>query len=123
MKSPTVTYFEHYPHYMGTSNSKATMRIEDLVLLSLLARDDMDIFQEFCDHLAAENDNSLYAIEDLFDMYSLRQITNALIKKGYFIGEWEEGSFFVAFKGNERKAKIELALHEARISSESGEYD
>lgn len=153
MNSPTVTYFEHYPHYaMGTMNTQFTMTIEEFVLLvlmrleskalyeaaakmskgtkkaAMMSREAYDILEVFDDLIEARiqetSSKTAYATLETFETYkTVNGFINALAKKGYIVAEWEEGSFYFALNGFERVAKKELALMEAKIELDMGELD
>ena len=127
----TVTYFEHYPHYMGTKNAtvKFTQKqFDELIALAKVAIkankadadfdiEDAEIFNVI-EAIEKKEKVTLYALADalvnFFD--SPRRpstITTALKKKGVWSGEWEEGSFAFSNKGA-AAAKKAVAKIEAK---------
>ena len=115
----SVTYFEHYPHYMGTMNvtikftNKQFNKVIELAKTVIKARnkplgaDDVayDALSAYLGKICKEQDVEEYAlIESLIDSteHSPRRpssIVNKLKKKGVWSGEWEEGSYAFSNKG------------------------
>ena len=129
-----ITYFEHYPHYMGTMN--ATIKFTDkqfskVIELAKAAIKESKVvpdgesdaaiaLEEFTNAIAEKQGMQIYALEEaLVDYFDSPRrpasITNALKKKGVWSGEWEEGSFAFSNKGV-RAAKKAVAKIEAKLA-------
>lgn len=115
-----VTYFEHYPHMEGTINRTIKLDAVTFSMLITLAKD----------YLKKKNDDAgelLYVlIKDCGQQYALdnafiddkkrpKAIIKALQKRGYWIDQWEEGSFYFALPGFEHKAKKKLIKLEEKL--------
>lgn len=125
----TITYFEYYPHYMGTMSSTIELDEDQMESLLVLATDlsvnpDSDDayekIDEAVDAIADENGCTLYALVDaLTGNWENAKDRPAKIvkklegKKGVFAGDWEEGSFAFSVKG-EKAAKKAVAKIEAK---------
>lgn len=136
-----VTYFEYYPHYMGTTTAKVQMDVMTFLFAQHAAVDSMRAAEtwredvknkkaaEFDFDVLLENieDNvskkTLYAFSNLLtnDAYvpnkvqaGANRVLADLVAKGFFVGQWEEGSYYVAIEGFEKKAATALAMLEAQ---------
>lgn len=138
-----ITYLEHYPHYMGTMNSTATIAEEDLVLLATLVADDSEEAKEVLHEMNGEFDADGEGILNVkqgnpcaFEILlkgdygqtpqraanHWKQVWKALRTKGYWVGQWEEGSYGLAAPGYERKAIAAIAHLEAEIAEDTFDW-
>jgi hypothetical protein len=120
-----VTYFEYYPHYLGTMSSRVTMSDIALGALFLVQQEQADdMFNSICEELEKECSCTLYFLSSAItnDGMSDRKKDNArfakrvyqsLTDKGFFVGEVEEGSYYFALAGSETKARAALFNIEA----------
>jgi len=117
-----ITYFEYYPHYMGTMTATVQFTEKQFDKMLELAKgaikehkdgdgDDRPAYQKLDDFVTAiEKDKkvTVYALTEALLNYfgSPRRpssIKAAIKKKGVWAGEWEEGSH--AFATTKKKAQ------------------
>ncbi len=128
---PQVTYFEHYPHYMGTKNATLTFTQKQFDNMLVLAKaaikedknsdtDDAYIaLEDYIKPFEEKAGDTAYALTDALLNYfnSPRRpaaINTALNKKGVWSGEWEEGSHAFSNKGA-KTARAAVAKIEAQM--------
>jgi hypothetical protein len=112
----TITYAEHYPHYMGDMNASFTMTEAEFTSLKSkfgqgkLSDDDYDALRICTDARAGK---TVYAFDNLL-INSFKKIMKALNTTGTWSGEWEEGSFALSVHG--------LSAAKAAISKIEAQY-
>lgn len=115
-KEQIVTYYEYYPHYMGTLSCDTTMTMAEFEQFIGFAEkecdDEIDQIQQ-C--LEARAGKPIYAMGSLFDSMSPRKLLKTLKKKGVVGSLWEEGSFAFSIKGL-KAAKQEVVKMECEIA-------
>ena len=135
----SVTYFEHYPHYMGTLNAEikfTNKEWEKLITLSKAAiKEDKDLkggegeayeaFDTFKDEMEKKSGDTVYALDvALLDYYNSPRrpstIANAINKKGVWSSMWEEGSH--AFGTTAKKAHKAVGEIEAKVAMDDFDY-
>jgi hypothetical protein len=117
-KDNELLYLEHYPHWCaGTSNSTTKINVEFLTLLSIV---DDDLRSECTDLVDGTN----YAMFDLFGEYGykLEDILKSLKRNGFWVGEWEEGSFAICLPDFKSEAITAIALQEAQINAKDFDF-
>jgi hypothetical protein len=135
-----LTYIEYYPHYMGTLRTTAQIALEDFILLTEIeaANEGDDEPLDFYSDEALKNikrnnklgpyafdsfiSNDCEATGDPVKMRAhVRKILKHLSTKGYWAGQWEEGSFAIALPNKTKEAAAAIARIEAQI--EEDEFD
>lgn len=138
MNEPTVVYYEYYPHYMGTLTRRREMPASDLINIAsyvLSGADDedemFDTIEEFDDYVAELNgkEKGTFAFSNaLIDQYAnegvkqAKAMMTALKTKGFWVGEWEEGTHYIALKEQETAAEAALRKIECEHFEESEEW-
>ena len=112
----TITYYEYYPHYMGTMSATIKFteaQFNEMINLAKNAikankadEDDTEYerLDNFIETIAKKQKEKVFAMTDALLNYfdSPRRpsaIVNALKKKGVWSDQWEEGSFAFSNKG------------------------
>jgi len=117
----TAYYFEHYPHYMGTKNSKFATDINTI--------DEMhDLYLDQKKRQLGDDEESWYGrLEEIGDSYAFGeviqnwpQIRKQLETKGIWADQWEEGSHGISMDGMKDAAQ-QVAQIEAQIKAD--EFD
>lgn len=131
-----IVYFEHYPHYAaGTIDTKVEITDENFALLLALVESDSEEGQDLVesegngteDFFVTKPKRGPYAFEAAVFDYGdgpqrVKEILRAFKSKGYWAGEWEEGSFAFALEGFEEDAINALARIEARVARNSFDF-
>ena len=111
-----ITYYEYYPHYMGTKSAVLKFteaQFDKIVKLAKAtikenkngdADDSYEELENFVEGIAKKQKETVYAFMEAVLNYfdSPRRpstIANALKKKGVWSDQWEEGSFAFSNKG------------------------
>ena len=137
-KQITLTYFEHYPHYMGTMDTKMSIDLDSMILASVVlgTKDEDDhenIYEDISDGHNGLGDGSAYALATAIrgdnwpitaagQKKHLDRVLKALATKGYWADMWEEGSHALAMPGKEKQAIHALALIEAQIEEDAFDF-
>jgi len=115
----TAYYFEHYPHYMGTKNSKFATDINSIDEIH-----DLYLAQK---KIGFEDDGWYDKVQDIGDNYAFGDviqnwpsIRRQLETKGVWADQWEEGSHGISMDSM-RDAAQEVAQIEAKIKAD--EFD
>jgi len=131
----TITYYEYYPHYMGTMDAIVEMTESEFDNLIALAEnvdatdhnddDALEALEEACETAADKADVKCYAFIDAFTGYwnDERGVPAAIVKKlakkkGTWSGEWEEGSFAFSVKGAEAARKAVAKIEAGHLEDE-----
>ena len=134
----SVTYYEHYPHYMGTLNAEVTFTNKEWKKLITLSKaaikedkalgggsgDAADAFEDFKDEMEKKCGSTLYALDNaILNCYDSPRrpstVANAIKKKGVWSAQWEEGSH--AFATTAKKARKAVGKIEAKVAED--EFD
>ena len=130
-----ITYYEYYPHYMGTTSATIEFtkaQFDKIVSLAKAAikedkngdaDDNYEELEEFVETIAKKQKEKTFAfMEALLNCFDSPRrpstIVNALKKKGVWADQWEEGSFAFSNKGKKaakeavRKIEAEHCLDE-----------
>jgi virulence-associated protein VapD len=117
---------------MGTKTAKVQMEVETLLLAQHAIVNGMreeestatyELFEAIQDGLEEEFGCTLYAFNNVVvnnedDTEKLQQsadkVLRSLARKGFFVGQWEEGSYYLALKGFEKLAAVAQARLEAK---------
>ena len=112
----TITYYEYYPHYMGTMSATIKFTEAQFKKMIKLAKEAIkadkdgeddtkyEELDDFIEKIAGKQKEKQFALITALTNYfdSPRRpssITNALKKKGVWSDEWEEGSHAFSTKG------------------------
>lgn len=130
-----LTYIEHYPHYMGTRNTKAQIELQDFVLLVLLGKEDEYEVDDGADEVLKNVKGSgPYAFTALLTndhiargnkakmAAHLRRILKSFEKNGFYAAQWEEGSHAISLEGFEKKAMSAVARIEAQLAEDEFDF-
>jgi hypothetical protein len=136
-----ITYFEHYPHYMGTINSTAKITDENFALLLTLVADEGEEARDLIENEFEENylefllsrpQRGVYALAAALEDHDtsasgsctkrVKQILRAFATKGYWVGYWEEGTHAFALPGYEKEAINAIAKLEAKIAEDTFDF-
>lgn len=127
-----ITYYEYYPHYMGTTTATVSFTRNQFDELLDLAK---VIIKNHKDGNDEGEDEAQYKLDQIIDEIEKKQgveifalgeallnyfdsprrpstIASAIKKKGVWVGEWEEGSF--AFATTKKKAVDAVRQIEAK---------
>ena len=125
-----IYYFEHYPHYMGTTNAEIGMTDEQFDKLTELAAasrnneldDNYERMEEYAESIVGGV--TVYALVDAFynfgDAKRPKQIAKKLAKKGVCADMWEEGSYALSNKSMKAARK---AVGKIEAKQVEGEFD
>ena len=115
-------YYEHYPHYMGTKNSKFAVNISDVDELH-------DLYLDQKKRELGDDEEPWYMIVSSWDNYAFGEIIQewpavrkALETKGFWAGQWEEGSHAISMDSM-RDAANEVGKIEAQIKADEFDDD
>jgi hypothetical protein len=142
-----LTFFCHYPHRMGTIKTEHTFD-ESMLHLAMACVPVCDAADETVDlemqeiiideielsKVPGKGRRPMYAFDNMLDddgsAYTVaqlrnqrRKILNSLDSKGFFVGEWEEGSYVLYVQGKKRPAMAALWQHEGKIQAEMAMND
>jgi hypothetical protein len=146
-----VTYHEYYPHMEGTLTCNYKFDVMHLLLLLQLASeltwggahgttlmdDDTSIaLEDLCSEeclagigIGGKQYAFFEALTNQFEQDSInnpgkyqRKVLNALKRKGWFYGTWEEGSYYFALPGFEKPAAEKMRIAEAKML-DIGDFD
>jgi hypothetical protein len=123
----TAYYFEHYPHYMGTKNSKFATKINTIDEIHDVYLSEKDL--GYSDKTWYESLDALghsYAFADIIREWPA--IRKELETKGVWAGQWEEGSHAISMEsmndaGEEvRKIEAQVAIDTGDWGDDDGDY-
>ena len=121
-RTTTAHYFEHYPHYMGTMNSKFEFDIEEVdeihdLMTGQENRELADDEQDWYDKMDEVLEHN-YAFGEILREWP--EIRKALENKGEWADTWEKGSHGISMTCM-RDAATQVGLIEARVSQDEFE--
>lgn len=133
-----LTYLEYYPHYLGTITREIEIPAEWVIdLFEGLKANNRDpdeeltgeMIEDVQDALEEKLGDPLYAFGNIFyrDTYpnptfNYKKVMGELNEKGYWAGEWEEGSHALALPGKRKDALNALARIEAELTEDNFEF-
>ena len=113
-------YFEHYPHYMGTKNSKFATNINSIDEIHDLYLTEKDLgYQDKTWYDLLDGLGHSYAFADIIREWPV--IRKALETKGVWAGQWEEGSHAISMESM-NDAGEEVRKIEAQVAIDTGEW-
>lgn len=115
----SIVYYEYYPHYQGTMTAKVVLDDTTFALLLTLMKDANadEALDELVEEITDNSKEALYGLGSVTceEWITARKILNGINKNGYFVSQWEEGSFYFAEKDKTKEAKAALVLLESKI--------
>ena len=120
LEGTTLYYYEHYPHYLGTINSKVELSYDRMAEIAAKWADDEDIgYDLLTEYLDNNVKNTPYALNDVMSEWD--NVVKDLSSNKLWGDLWEEGSHAISTESME-KSRSCVGKIELEVAEECGEW-